>query len=241
MAISLEPGARAQPLASPAPDATCRGAERDGNAASADHRVGAGEPDGHDATTGRFSRPTLAPFGCSRSSGSKTWSAPSSTASSPRTTAPRSWQRVDSVCKGGRRPSHLPRRERRVRRAGRRDARGAAAPRRGRHRRCASAPPGKSPTRLPPRSPPGRRRAPALEQALEEAKTALASMTRTREAERLAVGDALLQTRQRMQAALADAEERHAQAAMQWAGRTRRAPVRAARRRATPRAPALPS
>jgi PAS domain S-box-containing protein len=58
---------------------------------------------------------------------------------------------------------------------------------------------------------------PALEQALEEAKSALASMTRTREAERLAVGDALLQTRQRMQAALADAEERHAQAAMQWA------------------------
>ena len=59
---------------------------------------------------------------------------------------------------------------------------------------------------------------PALEQALDEAKAALASMTRTREAERLAVGDALLQTRQRMQAALADAEERHAQAAMQWAG-----------------------
>lgn len=58
---------------------------------------------------------------------------------------------------------------------------------------------------------------PALEQALEEAKSALASMTRTREAERLAVGDALLQTRQRMQAALADAEERHAQSAIQWA------------------------
>jgi PAS domain S-box-containing protein len=58
---------------------------------------------------------------------------------------------------------------------------------------------------------------PALEQALDEAKAALASMTRTREAERLAVGDALLQTRQRMQAALADAEERHAQASMQWA------------------------
>ena len=59
--------------------------------------------------------------------------------------------------------------------------------------------------------------APALEQALDEAKSALASMTRTREAERLAVGDALLQTRQRMQAALADAEERHAQSAIQWA------------------------
>jgi PAS domain S-box-containing protein len=58
---------------------------------------------------------------------------------------------------------------------------------------------------------------PALEQALEEAKGALASMTRTREAERLAVGDALLQTRQRMQAALAEAEERHTQAAAQWA------------------------
>ncbi len=58
---------------------------------------------------------------------------------------------------------------------------------------------------------------PALEQALDEAKSALASMTRTREAERLAVGDALLQTRQRMQAALADAEERHAQSAIQWA------------------------
>jgi PAS domain S-box-containing protein len=58
---------------------------------------------------------------------------------------------------------------------------------------------------------------PALEQALDDAKAALASMTRTREAERLAVGDALLQTRQRMQAALADAEERHAQAATQWA------------------------
>jgi PAS domain S-box-containing protein len=58
---------------------------------------------------------------------------------------------------------------------------------------------------------------PALEQALEEAKAALASMTRTREAERLAVGDALLQTRQRMQAALAEAEERHTQAAAQWA------------------------
>jgi PAS domain S-box-containing protein len=58
---------------------------------------------------------------------------------------------------------------------------------------------------------------PAIEQALEEAKSALASMTRTREAERLAVGDALLQTRQRLQAALADAEERHARASMQWA------------------------
>jgi PAS domain S-box-containing protein len=58
---------------------------------------------------------------------------------------------------------------------------------------------------------------PALEQALEEAKSALASMARTREAERLAVGDALLQTRQRLQAALADAEERHAQASTQWA------------------------
>jgi PAS domain S-box-containing protein len=59
--------------------------------------------------------------------------------------------------------------------------------------------------------------APALEQALEEAKSALASMTRTREAERLAVGDALIQTRQRLQAALAEAEERHTQASMQWA------------------------
>src|SRR5262245_28978778 len=58
---------------------------------------------------------------------------------------------------------------------------------------------------------------PALEQALDEAKAALASMTRTREAERLAVGDALLQTRQRLQAALAEAEERHTQAATQWA------------------------
>jgi PAS domain S-box-containing protein len=58
---------------------------------------------------------------------------------------------------------------------------------------------------------------PVLEQALEEAKSALASMTRTREAERLAVGDALLQTRQRLQAALADAEERHNQASIQWA------------------------
>jgi PAS domain S-box-containing protein len=58
---------------------------------------------------------------------------------------------------------------------------------------------------------------PALEQALDEAKAALASMTRTREAERLAVGDALLQTRQRMQAALAEAEERHNQASTQWA------------------------
>lgn len=64
--------------------------------------------------------------------------------------------------------------------------------------------------------PAGTASAPAVEQALEEAKTALATMTRTREAERLAVGDALLQTRQRMQAALADAEERHAQAATQW-------------------------
>jgi chromosome segregation ATPase len=42
-------------------------------------------------------------------------------------------------------------------------------------------------------------------------------MTRTREAERLAVGDALLQTRQRMQAALAEAEQRHSEAAAQWA------------------------
>ena len=58
---------------------------------------------------------------------------------------------------------------------------------------------------------------PALEQALDEAKAALASMTRTREAERLAVGDALLQTRQRMQAALAEAEERHNHSATQWA------------------------
>ncbi len=64
----------------------------------------------------------------------------------------------------------------------------------------------------------------ALEQALEEARTALATMTRTREAERLAVGDALLQTRQRLQAALAEAEQRHveaeerlAQATIQWA------------------------
>lgn len=65
--------------------------------------------------------------------------------------------------------------------------------------------------------PAGTAPAPGLEQALEEARTALAAMTRTREAERLAVGDALLQTRQRMQAALADAEERQAQAAMQWA------------------------
>ncbi len=65
---------------------------------------------------------------------------------------------------------------------------------------------------------------PGLEQALDEAKAALASMTRTREAERLAVGDALLQTRQRMQAALADAEERHAQAAMQWAAERDGAP-----------------
>lgn len=67
-----------------------------------------------------------------------------------------------------------------------------------------------------PAQPAGTASAPALEQALEEAKTALATMTRTREAERLAVGDALLQTRQRMQAALADAEDRHAQAATQW-------------------------
>jgi chromosome segregation ATPase len=58
---------------------------------------------------------------------------------------------------------------------------------------------------------------PALEQALEETKAALASMTRTREAERLAVGDALLQTRQRMQAALAEAEQRHTEAAAGWA------------------------
>ena len=58
--------------------------------------------------------------------------------------------------------------------------------------------------------------APALEQALEETKAALAAMTRTREAERLAVGDALLQTRQRMQAALAEAEQRHTDAAAQW-------------------------
>ena len=57
---------------------------------------------------------------------------------------------------------------------------------------------------------------PALEQALEETKAALAAMTRTREAERLAVGDALLQTRQRMQAALAESEQRHAEAAAQW-------------------------
>ena len=64
--------------------------------------------------------------------------------------------------------------------------------------------------------PAGTASAPGIEQALEDAKTALATMTRTREAERLAVGDALLQTRQRMQAALADAEERHAQAATQW-------------------------
>ena len=83
--------------------------------------------------------------------------------------------------------------------------------------------------------------APALEQALEEAKTALATMTRTREAERLAVGDALLQTRQRMQAALADAEERHAQAADAVVGRARRAAVGAApgaRRRGLRRFPA---
>ena len=58
---------------------------------------------------------------------------------------------------------------------------------------------------------------PALEQALEETKAALAAMTRTREAERLAVGDALLQTRQRLQAALAEAEQRHTDAAAQWA------------------------
>jgi len=57
---------------------------------------------------------------------------------------------------------------------------------------------------------------PALEQALEETKAALAAMTRTREAERLAVGDALLQTRQRLQAALAEAEQRHTEAAAQW-------------------------
>jgi PAS domain S-box-containing protein len=57
---------------------------------------------------------------------------------------------------------------------------------------------------------------PALEQALEETKAALASMARTREAERLAVGDALLQTRQRTQAALAEAEQRHAEAAARW-------------------------
>src|SRR5436190_10286635 len=57
---------------------------------------------------------------------------------------------------------------------------------------------------------------PALEQALEETKAALAAMTRTREAERLAVGDALLQTRQRLQAALAEAEQRHNEAAGQW-------------------------
>jgi PAS domain S-box-containing protein len=57
---------------------------------------------------------------------------------------------------------------------------------------------------------------PALEQALEETKAALAAITRTREAERLAVGDALLQTRQRLQAALAEAEQRHAEAAAQW-------------------------
>jgi PAS domain S-box-containing protein len=64
----------------------------------------------------------------------------------------------------------------------------------------------------------------ALEQALAEAKGALAAMTKAREAERLAVGDALLQTRQRMQAALAEAEQRHAEAedrhaeaSIQWA------------------------
>ena len=58
---------------------------------------------------------------------------------------------------------------------------------------------------------------PALEQALEETKAALAAMTRTREAERLAVGDALVQTRQRLQAALAEAEQRHTDATTQWA------------------------
>ena len=63
-----------------------------------------------------------------------------------------------------------------------------------------------------------------LEQALSESRAALAAMTKAREAERLAVGDALLQTRQRMQAALAEAEqryaeaeERHADASIQWA------------------------
>jgi PAS domain S-box-containing protein len=63
-----------------------------------------------------------------------------------------------------------------------------------------------------------------LEQALSESRAALAAMTKAREAERLAVGDALLQTRQRMQAALAEAEqryaeaeERHAEASIQWA------------------------
>jgi PAS domain S-box-containing protein len=88
--------------------------------------------------------------------------------------------------------------------------------------------------------------APALEQALEEAKSALASMTRTREAERLAVGDALLQTRQRLQAALADAEERHTQASTQWASerdalQTELTQARDAASAATSRAAALTS